>query len=335
MSFEVPPEVESFIGFLRAQRNYSENTAAAYRRDLVQFFKFLKERLDLTDYKKVGRLEMRAFLSWLQSNGNASTTIARKVTAIRVFYRYLSQRGILHTNPLASLFSIKVTKTLPDFLSHPKLEKLLESDFPDSFLGKRDKALLEVFYSTGMRLSEVANLNLEDIDSSAMTVKFRAKGQKYRILPIGSKALESLKDYYPHRQLHLERSRGAGKDIQPQAIFLNRFGRRLSTRNMRNLVKKHLGKVSDNPRVSPHTLRHSFATAMLDAGADLRAVQELLGHSTLSTTQKYTHVTTKRLKRIYKQAHPLAEISESLEKASDNRNKAADRDKFTHAMKSA
>jgi len=322
MSFEVPPEIESFMNYLKAQRNYSDNTVAAYRRDLVQFFKLLKEQLDLTAYKEVGRLEMRAFISELQSNGNASTTIARKVTAIRAFYNYLTQQGVLQTNPLASLFSIKVTKGLPDFLSHSKLEKLLEPDFADSFQGKRDKALLEVFYSTGMRLSEVANLNLEDIDSSAMTVKFQAKGKKYRILPIGGKALSSLKDYYSHRQLHLDRNREAGKKIDPQAIFLNRFGRRLSTRNMRNLIKRHLAKVSDNPRVSPHTLRHSFATAMLDAGADLIAIKELLGHSSLSTTQKYTHVTTKRLKRIYKQAHPLAEISESLERKTANQEKA-------------
>ncbi len=332
MSSEVPPEVESFIGFLRAERNYSENTVLAYRRDLRQFFGFLRERLDSTDYKTIGRLEMRAFISELQSNGNVSTTIARKLSAVRAFYNYLTKQGILKTNPLTSLFSVKVKKGLPDFLSHSKLEKLLESDFPDSFQGKRDKALLEVFYSTGMRLSEVANLNLEDVDSSAMTVRFRAKGGKYRILPIGSKALKSLKNYYTYRQLHLEKSREAGKETDPRAIFLNRFGRRLSTRNMRNLVKKHLGKVSDNPRVSPHTLRHSFATAMLEAGADLKAVQELLGHSTLSVTQKYTHVTTKRLKRIYKQAHPLAEISESLEKRSGDRNKTANRDKVTQAQ---
>jgi len=329
MSSEVPPEVENFIGFLRAERNYSENTVAAYRRDLVQFFKFLKEELDLTDYRKVGRLEMRAFISELQSNGNVSSTIARKVAAIRAFYNYLTQQGVLQINPLASLLSIKVTKRLPDFLSHSKLERLLESDFPDSFQGKRDKALLEVFYSTGMRLSEVANLNLEDVDSSAMTVRFRAKGGKYRILPIGSKALKSLKNYYTYRQLHLEKNKEAGKKTDLQAIFLNRFGRRLSTRNMRNLIKRHLGKVSDNPRVSPHTLRHSFATAMLEAGADLKAVQELLGHSTLSVTQKYAHVTTKHLKRIYKQAHPLAETSESLERKTANEEQAGSRDKVT------
>jgi len=318
MSFEVPIEVRRFLDYLKAQRNYSENTVAAYRRDLVQFFKYLKAELDLTDYRKVGRLEMRAFLSELQSDKRSSSTIARKVSAIRAFYNYLTKQSILEANPLASLFSVKVKKALPLFLSHSRLEELLDSDFPDNFQGSRDRAILEVFYSTGMRLSEVANLNLQDVDSSAMTVKFQAKGGKYRIIPIGNKGLESLEHYYPHRGDQLQENEEAGKEVDRKAIFLNRFGKRLSVRNMRNTVKRHLAKVTEKSGVSPHTLRHSFATALLDAGADLRAIQELLGHSSLSTTQKYTHVTTDRLKQAYKQAHPLAEISESLEKAASD-----------------
>jgi site-specific recombinase XerD len=329
MSFEVPPEVESFIGFLRAQRNYSENTAAAYRRDLVQFSRFLKGETGTVDFKGVGRLEVRKFLSMLRSNRYALTTMQRKVYAIRAFYKYVTEQGLRGTNPIAYLFSIKAQKPLPLFLSESKLNQLLDSSFPCDFQGTRDKAILELFYSTGMRLSEVVNLNLHDVDFSGITVSFLGKGGKHRTIPIGRRALDSLRSYYPHRQLLLEKRMWAAKQVDLQAVFLNRFATRLSGRNMRNLVKKHLGKVSDNPRVSPHTLRHSFATAMLEAGADLKAVQELLGHSTLSVTQKYTHVTTKHLKRIYKQAHPLAEISESLERKTANEQQARSRDKVT------
>jgi len=329
MSSEVPPEIESFMHYLKAQRNYSENTVLAYRRDLRQFFRFLKEQLDLTDYTKVGRLEMRAFLSWLQSNGNSPSTMQRKLYALRSFSKYAARQRLMRTLSIAFVFSIKARKPLPFFLTHSRLQQLLDSRFTYDFQGTRDKAILEVFYSTGMRLSEVVNMNLEDVDFSGTTVSFLGKGAKHRILPIGGKALESLKTYYRYRDLLLEKRMQAGKKVHLQAVFLNRFGTRLSGRNMRNLVKKHLGKVSDNPRVSPHTLRHSFATAMLDAGADLRAVQELLGHSTLSITQKYTHVTTKHLKRIYKQAHPLAETSESLERKTVNEEQARSRDKVT------
>jgi integrase/recombinase XerD len=314
MSFEVPPEVESFITYLKAHRNYSDHTAMAYRRDLLQFLRFVREQVGLVGYQKIGRLEIRGFVSRLQSRGNVSTTVARKVSAIRAFYNYLTEQGIIRANPLASLFSIKTHKRLPDFLSHSKLEELLESDPPETFQGRRDRALLEVFYSTGMRLSEVAKLNLEDINRSAMTVQFRGKGGKYRIIPIGSKALSSLKEYYRHREEHLKENREKGREVVPKAVFLNRFGKRLSTRNTRNIVKKHLARITERSGVSPHTLRHSFATAMLEAGADLMAVKELLGHSSLSTTQRYTHVTTKHLRRVYKQAHPLADVPKSLEK---------------------
>lgn len=313
MSFEVPPEIESFITYLKAHRNYSENTAMAYRRDLLQFFRFVREQIGLVSYERIGRLEVRRFLSTLQSTGYASSTVQRKVYAIRSFYRYLIEHGIANTNA-AYLFSIKAHKPLPLCLSHARLLELLDSNFPYDFYGTRDRAALEVFYSTGLRLSEVVNLNLEDIDFSGMTVRFAAKGRKHRVMPIGATALESLRLYYRYRETHLEEMKEKGKEVDTRAVFLNRFGGRISTRNMRNLVKKHLGKISDDPRVSPHTLRHSFATAMLEAGADLMAVKELLGHSSLSTTQRYTHVTTKHLRQVYKRAHPLADVPESLEK---------------------
>jgi len=310
MSSKIPPEVQRFLDYLRAVRNRSENTVAAYRRDLTQFFGFLGERSGPVDYRKVGRLEIRAFASELRSAGNTSTTIARKVATIKSFYGYLTQQGVFSENPLASLFSIRVKKSLPLFLTHSKMEELLDSKFPRGFKGKRDKAILEFFYSTGMRLAEVVNLNLEDVDFFEMVVTFPAKGGKYRSVPVGKRALRTLKVYYTERQRHLKRCKREGWKVNPRAVFLNRNGERLSTRNMRNLIKEHLSKVSDDPRVSPHTLRHSFATAMLEAGADLVAVQKILGHASITITQRYLHVTTKRLREVYKLAHPLAEILE-------------------------
>ncbi len=282
--------IEKFVSYLEIEKNYSRHTVLNYKLDLEVFFKFLeKQALDQVDY-----LFLRRYLAHLRTKEYRPRSLARKLSTLRSFFRFLQREGLIKNNPALLLMSPKLDKVLPKFLSEDNMTQFIEATSTDTESGKRDRAIIEMLYSTGMRVSELVGLDVNDVDLIGNIVKVEGKGKKERLLPVGNKAVLAIKDYLDERK----------KDTE--AVFLNRSGGRLSTRGVCNLINKHILKTSVTTKVSPHVLRHSFATHLLNRGADLRSVQELLGHANLSTTQIYTHVTTDRLKQIYDKAHPRA-----------------------------
>ena len=297
--------LKKYLLYLTFKRNFSENTVKAYEIDLAQFHSFLQEQLatDRIRPKDIDKLAVRHFLAWLQKEGFSKKSIARKLACIRSFLKFLCRDGVIEFNPAAHLATPKIEKKLPSFLDVIQASKAMELPNRKDIFGLRDAAILELLYSTGIRLTELIGLNISSIDPEGEIVKVTGKGKKQRIVPVGRKALEALRAYMEKRNelLKGKASRGAR-----DALFLNRNGGRLSARSVQKIVEKYLRLVSHLQKVSPHVLRHTFATHMLDAGADLKAVKELLGHVSLSTTQVYTHVTLDRLKKVYDQAHPRA-----------------------------
>ncbi len=249
----------------------------------------------------VGTDEIREFLSYLAGLDYSKATVARKLATLRSFYKFCVKRSYKDKNPVAPIRTPKQEKRLPKFLEMDQVKALLEAPNDATLLGARDRAMLEALYSTGIRVSELVGLNIEDIDFLGEAVVVRGKGRKERVAPIGPTALSAVRRYLELRQRD---ARAASFD--PNALFVNKHGQRLSTRSVRRKLDKYLTQVGLDPDISPHTLRHTFATHMLNAGADLRSVQELLGHQSISTTQVYTHLTTNRLKEVYEQAHPRA-----------------------------
>lgn len=285
--------IEKFLRYLEIEKNYSRHTMLNYRLDLLDFSGFLGE----TALEKVDYLLLRKYLARLREKNLNNRSIGRRLSAIRSFFKFLNREGLLKANPLTSLSSPKQDKHLPRFLTEEEAGRLVESAFPKDSRderGRRDRAVLETFYSTGMRISELVALDVEDIDFIGGIVKVKGKGKKERMVPIGEKALGSIREYLSARK----------KDCP--ALFLNKNGTRISDRGVRNIVKKYIRLASIAQGVCAHTFRHSFATHLLNRGADLRSVQELLGHANLSTTQIYTHLTTERLKSVYDKAHPRA-----------------------------
>lgn len=297
--------IKKYLLYLTFERNFSENTVRAYEIDLAQFDAFMEEQLatDRIRPKDIDKLAVRHFLAWLQKEGLTKKSIARKLACIRSFLKYLCREGVIEFNPAAHLSTPKIEKTLPSFLDVVQASKAMELPNRSDIFGLRDAAILELLYSTGIRLTELIGLNISSIDPVGELVKVIGKGKKQRIVPVGRKALEALRAYLEKRHELLEQGRSKGT---VEALFLNRSGGRLSARSVQKIVAKYLRLVSHVQQVSPHVLRHTFATHMLDAGADLKAVKELLGHVSLSTTQVYTHVTLDRLKKVYDQAHPRA-----------------------------
>jgi integrase/recombinase XerC len=297
---EMSDHIELFVSHLSQVRNVSPHTVSSYRHDLYQLAEFLDATYGLTQTEKVTRQHLTSFLGSLYRYGYEQTSIRRKLSAIRSFYRYLRQKGIVEELPAADIRSPRHHLHLPKFLDVEVTAHLMTAPHPSSPFGYRDRAILEMLYSTGMRASELVNLSLDDIDLRRDTIRVRGKGRKERYLPLGRYARAALLDYLPRRNPKPETS---------NCLFLNRYGRSLTTRSLQRLVKKYAVRLGASPEASPHTLRHSFATHMLERGADLKAVQELLGHSSLSTTQIYTHVTLSKLKEAYRQAHPRAQRS--------------------------
>ncbi|HSW47224.1 MAG TPA: site-specific tyrosine recombinase/integron integrase [Phycisphaerae bacterium] len=245
--------------------------------------------------------DVRRFLAFLKDRAYSKSTTARKLATLRSFFKFCLKRSYVSSNPLSTIKTPKQDKRLPRFLEEEEVRKLLEAPDVSTLLGARDRAMLETMYSTGVRVSELVDLNLADIDFVGEAMHVRGKGKKARVTPIAPTALAWIRRYMEMRRAD---SRAAAWD--QQAVFVNKHGQRLSTRSVRRKLDKYLAQVGLDPAISPHTLRHSFATHMLNRGADLRAVQELLGHQSLSTTQIYTHVTTARMKQAYDQAHPRA-----------------------------
>jgi tyrosine recombinase XerC len=296
--------LKRFVLHLGLERNLSDHTITAYENDLEQFMKFLRIQLGCRkiNVRAIDKLSIRHFLSHMKARGSKGTTLRRKLAAIRCFMNYLCIREDLEANPAAAIRMPHKEKPLPSFLDESEVQKVMEAPGRNGFCGLRDRAILEVFYSTGIRLSELHGLDLSDMDLYGEAIKVRGKGRKERIVPLGRVAVGAVKACLQERYRHLRRVDRVGE----VALFVNRYGRRLSRRGIQRLVRQYLEKVCTLRQMSPHVLRHSFATHMLDRGADLRAVQELLGHSSLSSTQVYTHVTTEKLKRVYDQAHPRA-----------------------------
>lgn len=286
--------IHKFIIYLKIEKNASPHTITNYQIDLKGFSGSLKDK----ELDKVTHVDIRLFLARLKEKNFSKRSIARKMACLRSFFKFLYREGLIKSNPITGLMTPKIDKKLPLFLSIDDVVKLLESPDVSDWVGLRDRAILETLYSSGIRVSELVGLNKDDVDFIGGVLKVYGKGKKERLAPIGDKALRAIRAYLEKMNKETLKDK--------KAIFLNKSGRRITDRAVRRVVEKYIYKTSLNENVSPHTLRHSFATHMLDRGADLRSVQELLGHANLSTTQIYTHVTTERIKAIYEKVHPRA-----------------------------
>ena len=296
-------EISAFVTFLAKERNDSPHTVKAYERDLDAFAAFCQDYYGGGPWSWAGvdRLAVRGFLAAEQQRGLAKRSVARALSALRTFYRFLNATRGLEVNPARAARTPKLERTLPTYLDRAEVEMLFADAESRAAAGgfreTRDLAILELFYSTGMRLSELAGLNDPDVDLVSDQVKLRGKGKKERIVPVGSHATAALRKYQQQRDRRFSGAR---------ALFVNQHGRRLTPRGVQLAMKRLFDGLARGTELHVHALRHSFATHLLDAGADLRSVQELLGHASLGTTQVYTHTSVERLKKVYHQAHPRA-----------------------------
>ncbi|MBN1488815.1 MAG: tyrosine recombinase XerC [Phycisphaerae bacterium] len=327
------PLIEEFLNYLRYERHFSPHTAKCYAADLHQYVEFLirtghgvgagteaaypsagggtavataptasaavAATLSRETLLSVETDDVRTFLAFLKEQEYSKSTTARKLATLRSFYKFCLKRSYLSANPVATIRTPKQEKRLPKFLELSQVTQLLETPDATTVLGARDRAMLETMYSTGVRVSELVALNIDDVDTLGEALHVRGKGRKERVTPISKAALDSIRRY-----LEMRKGNQQSPDHDAEALFVNKHGRRLSTRSVRRKLDKYLLQCGMDPSISPHTLRHTFATHMLNNGADLRSVQELLGHQSLSTTQVYTQVTTQRLKDAYDEAHP-------------------------------
>jgi integrase/recombinase XerC len=335
-----PPRVQQFLNYLQFERHFSAYTSRCYGADLRQFCQFLLgipaeimpddvdaaggpaqagfgaapataviEQLPKVDTtpEHAERLllnatadDVRNYLQFMRENSYSKATMARKLATLRSFFKFCNRRGMTQNNPMITIRTPKQEKRLPKFMTEEQMTKLLATPKDGDVLGARDKSMLECMYSTGIRVSELVGLNMDDVDFAAAVIRVRGKGRKERLAPMGQTAVAAIQRYLALRG-------GVVKDALPTGpLFVNKHGQRLSTRSVRRKLDKYLIEAGLDPDISPHTLRHSFATHMLNHGADLRSVQELLGHQSLSTTQIYTHLTTSRVKQVYDAAHPRA-----------------------------
>jgi len=311
------PLVKQFLDYLKFERHFSDYTIKSYGADLFQFGQFLagligrgvnnepvspltSEQLD-QKFQACQASTVRDFLQYLYGQNYTKSTTARKLATLRSFYKYLIKRGVASASPMVSIRTPKQEKRLPKCLDLEQVQKLLEAPGDADLLSARDKAMLEVLYSSGIRVSELVELEMGDLDLQEGVLRVRGKGRKERLTPIGSQAIKALQRYFQFRNADPKMNTPANT-----RVFLNKHGGPLSTRSVRRKLDKYLVAAGLDPGISPHTLRHSFATHLLNNGADLRSVQELLGHQSLSTTQIYTHLTTNRVKQVYDTAHPRA-----------------------------
>jgi len=340
------PIIEEFAHYLTHERRFSPYTARCYGADLRQFVEFLSDErgIEVDDDRERAAFDARAngaatpagdvagavgatsiteiiggadaelirgFLAHLGEQQYSAATMARKIATLRSFYKWAERRNLADTNPMTLIRTPRQSKRLPKAITVEQVEKLLSAPGDRDLLGRRDRAMLETLYSTGIRVSELVGLNMEDLDFETEALLVTGKGKKERLVPLGSHALQAIRRYAEMLQQsapladHWARSRQGERTGAP--LFVNKHGQRLSSRSVRRKLDKYLREVGLDPSISPHTLRHSFATHLLDNGADLRSVQELLGHQSLSTTQVYTHLTGKRLQDGYRKAHPRSE----------------------------
>lgn len=297
--------IELFKNYLIGEKNASEHTVTNYLHDLEQFQEFLKVsghacENGVVETEKIDRLAIRSFMGYLFEKSYSGSSMGRKLAALSSFFKFLCREGYLKTNFAKSIPIPKKPNRLPSYLPIDDMFRLLDMPEKGTFIGARDQAILELFYSTGMRISELVELPVDHLDLENRMVRVLGKGKKERVIPVGKKAIGALKEYYIHR------NRLLGK-LEQDKVFLNHRGRSITIRGVRKIVAKYIDNNNFPAQVSPHSLRHSFATHMLESGADLRSIQEMLGHSSLSTTQKYTHLTMDHLMQTYDKAHPRAQ----------------------------
>jgi integrase/recombinase XerC len=328
--------IQEFLSYLQFEKRFSEHTAKCYGADLAQFSEFLTGRAECGEGEtfsggfgeggtavatetrvQVDQMlltvdvnSVRAYMSLLNEKQYSKSTIARKLATLRSFYKFLIKRNKVSASPVIAIRTPKQEKKLPRFLEYEEIKRLLETPPLDHWLGVRDRAMMETLYSTGMRVSELVALNMDDIDFLGEVVHIRGKGKKERIGPISATTLQMIQRYIEYRNKRAQ----SNSNFESKVLFVNKHGRRLSTRSVRRKMDKYLKMAGLDPAISPHTLRHSFATHMLNNGADLRSVQELLGHQSLSTTQIYTHLTTRKLKEVYHDAHPREQTEQDSNK---------------------
>lgn len=296
-----------FLQYLRAERNASDLTIKSYREDLQALEQYLTQAFgECPAVENITTLDLRGYISSLHTVGYAKTTVARRLASLRSFFRFGAREGWSKNNPAKPLRNPRKERTLPHFLSAEELDRLLSAPSPREPMGLRDRAMLETLYSAGLRVSELAGMNQADIDFDSGVITVRGKGRKERLAPIGSPAAKALERWLAVRRTSDKEPKGP---LSP--VFVNKYGRRLTTRSIARVLEKYLKLTGLDERTTPHTLRHSFATHLLDHGADIRSVQELLGHKSLGTTQIYTHVSTAKMKAVYEKAHPRARAASS------------------------
>ncbi|MGZ4030839.1 MAG: site-specific tyrosine recombinase XerD [Tumebacillaceae bacterium] len=291
--------IERFIHYLAVERGLAMNTLESYQRDLIGYVKFLQKN-GISDLNQTRRANIISYLAELQRNGRATSTISRNLASMRAFYGFMLRDGLIDGDPTTNLESPKIEKRLPKVLTVDEVESLLEGPDGGSVAGIRDKAMLELLYATGIRVSELVALNISDVNLNMGFLKCYGKGSKERIIPLGTMALKTVSDYVMRSRVKLLR------DQSEESLFLNHHGQRLSRQGFWKIIKKYALAARIEKEITPHTLRHSFATHLLENGADLRSVQEMLGHADISTTQIYTHLTKSRLKEVYAKTHPRA-----------------------------
>lgn len=312
------PETERFASYLRDERKYSENTVKNYREDVAKFMGFLSTVN--RDYKEVKIEEIRGYLLDLENRGNTKITIKRELSALRHFYRFLYEKGIVGSDPLEFVSSPKGEKKLPDFLSEDEVKRLLDSNRKRTDeLASRDQAILELMFASGLRASEVCNLVLQSINLKERFIFVKGKGNKERIVPFTKNARDALTDYILHLRKELI-SRCKDPENRGNWVFLNNNGRKLTTRGLEYIMVEIEKKSGDYVNLHPHKLRHSFATNLLNKGADLRTIQELLGHESISTTAIYTHVSLAEMKNVYDKAFPRAKDNKETEEKKPEEN---------------
>jgi len=288
-----------YVKYLEAERNASPYTVRNYTTDLTGFFQFLRDR-GIGSLKEVDRHVLRDYLSQLTERGFVKASIARKLSAIRSFFRYLVREQTLPANPIEQAASPKLDRRLPSFLTLEEIERLLAAPDLSSPVGQRDRALIELLYASGLRVSELVQLNVEQVELTTNEIRVRGKGSKERVVLMGKPAAEALEVYLKQGRPELLGEK------RSNALFVNRYGQRLIERRVQRILEMYARSAGIDKKVHPHMLRHTFATHLLDGGADLRVVQELLGHANLSSTQIYTHVTKSQAKKVYLSAHPMA-----------------------------
>jgi len=294
-------KIKTFLTFITVEKGYSQNTLAAYQNDLQQFAGYLRDKNPRMTWGQVDKDTIVGYVMHLKEREYAASTVARKVAAIKSFFHFLVGEGDLPNDPTETLDSPKVRKYLPRAISQEDINRLLAEPAKDSSpKGQRDRALMELLYATGMRVTELVSLNVEHVDIVGASVRCMGKGQKERVIPIYDQAVRALEEYLQKGRPQLR------KDVNEKALFLNQRGERLTRQGLWLIVKGYARRVDLEPGITPHTLRHSFATHMLSGGADLRNVQQLLGHASITTTQVYTHVSNDHLRQVYNEAHPRA-----------------------------